>query len=300
MPTHVNVLANLHRNLAHTQGEFLKNNVLASTVLSLAALLALTSCASGEASASVTVSGATETPANASTQASAEAVQAPLGGAAAVACTILDFATVFALTSCASGESPAPVTATETVSGDSETPASESTQASAEAAQATGDVADAGSSSDGKVGQKLVNGGVTLTVTKVEIAETIPMNRTGYETGTELGKITHERPEKGGKFLRVDTLVENTSNVSMDLTCGWVIEAKTLDSQKREFDSIDGLDYLENNPGCNDGLQPGFKADMSYVYLLPEDADATSFKFRNLNIQAETEYTTITFDQPVK
>ncbi|MFL4476762.1 hypothetical protein ACIPUB_00620 [Paeniglutamicibacter sp. ORCA_105] len=280
----------------------MKNNVLASTILSLAALLALTSCASGEVSAPVTVSGVSETPASESTQASAEAVQAPVGGVAVVACTILDFATLFALTSCESGESPAPVTvtATETVSGAEETPASESTQASADVAQATGDVADAGSSSDGKVGQKLVNGGVTLTVTKVEIAETIPMNRTGYETGTELGKITHERPEKGGKFLRVDTLVENTSNVSMDLTCGWVIEAKTLDSQKREFDSIDGLDYLENNPGCNDGLQPGFKADMSYVYLLPEDADATSFKFRNLDIQAETEYTTITFDQPLK
>ena len=286
----------------------MKNNVLASTVLSLTALLALTSCASGEASAPVTVtgtvSGASETSASDSAQASAEAVQAPVDGAAAVACTVLSITTLFALTSCESGESSVPVTvtatATETVSGPAETPGSESTKASAEAAQATGDVADEGSSSDGKVGQKLVNGGVTLTVTKVEIVETIPMNRTGYETGTELGKITHERPEKGGKFLRVDTLVENTSKISMDLTCGWVIEAKALDSQKREFDSIADLYYLENNPGCNVGLQPGLKVDMSYVYLLPEDADATSFKFRHLNMQAETEYTTVTFDQPLK
>jgi hypothetical protein len=295
-------LANLHRNLAHNQGEFLKNNVLASTVLGLAALLALTSCASGEASAPVTVSGASETPASESTQASGEAVQAPVGGVAAVACTILDSATLFALTSCESGESPAPVTvtATETVSGAEETPASESTQASAEAAQATGDVADAGSSSDGKVGPKLVHGGITLTVTKVEIAETIPMNRSGYAADDRFAKFTHERPEKGGKFLRVDTLVENTSNASIDLTCNWMIEAKAVDSKEREFDEIDDLSDLENNPQCDDGVQPGLKADMSYVYLLPEDADATGFKLRQVNGQTETEYTTITFDQPVK
>lgn len=261
----------------------MKNNVLASTVLSLAALLALTSCASGEASAPV--------------------AQAPVDGAAAVACTVLGVTTLFELTSCESGEpaEPVTVTATETVSGAAETPASESTQASAEAAQATGDVADAGSSSDGKVGPKLVNGGITLTVTKVEIAETIPMNRSGYAADDESAKITHERPEKGGKFLRVDTLVENTSNASIDLTCGWMIEAKAIDSKEREFDEIDDLSDLENNPQCDDGVQPGLKAHMSYVYLLPEDADATGFKLRELNDQAETETETeYTFDQPVK
>lgn len=272
----------------------MKNNVCLSTVLSLTALLALTSCVSDEASAPVV-----ET-----TPASAEAAQAPVNGAAAAACAVLGITTLFELTSCESGASSKPatvtVTATETASGTAETPASESTQAPSEAAQVTGDVADDGNSSDGIAGQKLVNGGITLTVTKVEIAETIPMNRSGYEAGDVAAKITHERPEKGGKFLRVDTLVENTSNVSKDLTCSWMIEAKAIDSQKREFDEIDDLFDLENNPQCGESLQPGLKAEMSYVYLLPENAEATGFKLRELNDQTETEYTTITFDQPVK
>lgn len=270
----------------------MKNIVLASTVLSLTVLLALTSCASGESSE----------PVKEKTQTSAEAAQAPENGVAAAACTVLSITTLFELTSCESGGSSesVTVTATETVSEAAETPANESTQASSEAAQVTGNVADAGSSRDGEAGQKLVNGGITLTVNKVEIAETIPMNRSGYEAGDVSAKITHERPEKGGKFLRIDTLVENTSNASKDLTCNWMIEAKAIDSQNREFDEIDDLSDLENNPQCGDSLQPGLKADMSYVYLLPEDAEATGFKIRELNDQIETEYTTITFDKPVK
>ncbi len=153
---------------------------------------------------------------------------------------------------------------------------------------------------DGKIGQKLVNGGVSLTVQKAEIVETIPMNRTGYETGTEYGKVTHEKPEEGGKFLRIDTKVENSSNVSMDLTCAWPIDAKALDSNDREFDAIDDLYYLENNPECNKALQPGFEADMSYIYLIPQDAAATKFKFRDPADESNFDYTTVAFDQPLK
>ena len=214
--------------------------------------------------------------------------------------TVLGLAVLSVLTSCASGDAPAPVTVTETISAAPEAAGAETPEASAEAVQATGDVEVEGNSSDGKVGQKLVNGGVTLTVTKAEIATTIPMNRSGYRAGTQLAKITHEKPEKGGKFLRVDTLIENTSKVSMDLTCSWPVDAKGVDSQEREFDKIDELYDLKGNPACNDGLQPGFKADMSYVYLLPEDADATSFIFRDPSDQTGTGYTTVTFDQPLK
>lgn len=214
--------------------------------------------------------------------------------------SILGLAALVALTSCASGGAPAPVTVTETVSAASQAAVTGSVQASAGVVQSTEDVQAVGNSSDGKLGEMLVNGGVTLTVTKAEIVETIPMNRSGYQTGTKFAKITHEKPEKGGKFLRIDTLVENTSKVSMDLTCGWPIDAKGLDSQEREFDTIDDLHSLKNNPECNDGLQPGFKADMSYVYLLPEDAEAASFIFRDPSDQTGAGYTTVTFDQPLK
>lgn len=217
-----------------------------------------------------------------------------------MACTVLDFATLFVLESCNRDSSSAVGTVTEIDNDVSQGTASGSAQDSTVVEKPTDDISAVKKDSDGKVGQKLVNGGVTLTVTKVQTVETIPMNRTGYETGTELGKITHEKPDNGGKFLRVDTIVENTGSASMDLTCNWPIDAKALDSKNREFDPLDDLYYLENNPECNDGLQPGFTDDMSYIYLIPEDATATSFRFRDTSLENSRSYTNVIFDPSVK
>lgn len=281
-------------------GESLKISVLANTILSLAALLALTSCATNDVSTTGAESdtGVAQTLTSESGKDPAGDGQTSGGGLASLTCAVLDFATVFSFSSCESNETSIPFPDTD--SGVAGAPANDSSLTSTEEGHTTEATVETENSSSGKIGQRLVNGGVTLTATKAEIVESIPMNRSGYETGTEYAKITHEKPEKGGKFLRVDTLVENTSSVSMDLTCGWPIDTKIIDSQKREFDKIDDLYELENNPICNDGLQPGFKATMSFVYLLPEDATATGMTFRDSFDESESGKTTITFDQPLK
>lgn len=217
-----------------------------------------------------------------------------------MACTILDFATVFSLSTCESREPATPETVTESSSVTAETPENEPTPTPPGKDQTPAGESEPENSRNEKIGQKFVNDGVAITIAKAEIVETIPMNRSGYEQGDAMAKITDEKAEKGGKFLRVDTRVENMSSTSMDVACGWQTVTKTVDSQKREFDVIDDIYDLEKNPGCMDKLQPGLAVDMSYVYLVPEDAAITSFKFRNSNDGEESDYTTINFSQTLK
>ncbi|WP_431711540.1 hypothetical protein [Glutamicibacter uratoxydans] len=143
---------------------------------------------------------------------------------------------------------------------------------------------------DGKIGQQLVNGRVSLTVVKAEIVDSVPMNRSGY-VEEEFMVITHDKPSKGAKFVRVDTLIKNTGDTSMDLTCDWVIENKLLDSENRAFDPIDELYLLLDNPQCNVKLQPGLETDMSYVYMIPESASVETFSFRDTSNKSNEVFT---------
>jgi hypothetical protein len=55
----------------------------------------------------------------------------------------------------------------------------------------------------------------------------------------------------------------------MDLTCSYPIANKLIDSEGRQYDSVDSLYELPNNPECNAGLQPGFTDHMTYAYRVP-------------------------------
>ncbi|MGP4968870.1 hypothetical protein, partial [Glutamicibacter ardleyensis] len=90
-----------------------------------------------------------------------------------------------------------------------------------------------------------------------------------------------EKPTKGGKFLRLDTIIENSGKSSMDLTCGYPVRIKAYDSQGRQFDTIDSLHEVTKNPGCNDMLQPSFRSDMSYIFLVPENASIVGIGFED-------------------
>lgn len=144
--------------------------------------------------------------------------------------------------------------------------------------------------SDGKIGQELVNGGVTLKVLNTEVVDSIQMNRSGYVDAKDTD-YSIEKPSKGGKFVRVDTLIKNMGDASMDLTCGWAIENRLLDSSERSFDPIDELYMLRGNPECNANLQPGFESEMSYIYMIPENASTETFSFRDTSNESESVFT---------
>lgn len=123
------------------------------------------------------------------------------------------------------------------------------------------------------------NGGVTLTVTAARVTDSIEMNESNFRPGSGYEEYTRTEPDAGGRFVVIETHVVNDAKVSMDLTCSLPISTVLADAQDRSFDPIPELYKLKGNPECNDQLQPGFEADMTYVYLVPTDATITGWGF---------------------
>lgn len=93
------------------------------------------------------------------------------------------------------------------------------------------------------------------------------------------------------------THVVNNAKVSLDLTCSLPVQTKLVDVQQRNFDAIDDLYKLKGNPECNDQLQPGFEADMTWVYLVPKNASVVGWGFRDLtDLSNAGDYSTVQFN----
>jgi len=248
----------------------LNNKILASLTLSIAATIGLTACSSS------------------STPVSSTEGNSGGSGFGHVACKVIDYATVFSFSSCTSDADNS--TATHVVETNLEGSREQEAETSAPETSDSTVETDTQDSSVGKIGEQLVNGGVALTVLKAEVVDSISMNRSGYSDEKDI-VYTKDKPSNGGKFIRVDTLVKNAGNTSMDLTCGWPIENKLLDSNERAFDPIDELDLLKGNPQCNANLQPGFETEMTYIYQIPTDASADTFSFREAPLESNNAFT---------
>lgn len=131
----------------------------------------------------------------------------------------------------------------------------------------------------GEVGQAMSNRGVTLTVTAARVADVIELNKSNYQQGSGFETYTPTPPDTGGKFVIVETHVVNNAQVSMDLTCGYPIATALVDDRDRQFDPIDSLHEIRANPDCNAQLPPGFEDDMTYIFMVPTDAQIVGFAF---------------------
>jgi hypothetical protein len=65
----------------------------------------------------------------------------------------------------------------------------------------------------------------------------------------------------------------------MALTCSYPIATVLVDDKDRQFDTIDNLSEVRGNLECNGQLQPGFEANMTYVYMVPAGAAIAGFAF---------------------
>ena len=110
----------------------------------------------------------------------------------------------------------------------------------------------------------------------------------GALRGEHLQPADPERPagRRAGAFLGAHVFVAtagtNNGQQSIDLTCGYPIANKLVDTQGRQYDSIDGLSQIAGNPQCNASVQPGFDFQMTWVYLVPPGATVAEFVFEDL------------------
>ena len=125
-----------------------------------------------------------------------------------------------------------------------------------------------------QVGVPVTKGGVTMTVNEVTTPASVPTTKGPDRT-----------PQSGGKYVRLDTTIKNDGLQSMDLTCSFDVQVVLVDRERRQFDAVDKKYEIDGNPGCNDGLQPGFAIGMAFVFEVPADAEIKLFGFGDPNIQ---------------
>jgi len=209
---------------------------------------------------------------------------------------LLVLVAAFSLAGCSGTATSAPtVTVTETV-----TVSSNSEEATAEAAAEEGPASDAPTDGVYSEGEQAKNFGAEVTVKKAYVAKTVPLNKSNYRAGSGYETYTDQKPDAGGKFLVVETSVKNIDKKSMDLTCGYPLAIKAGDTENRAYDTIDSLHEYKGNPECNADLQPGFKNNMTYVFMAPRDAELTGVVFQDTNTEDYNDYTGIRFDKHLK
>ncbi len=126
------------------------------------------------------------------------------------------------------------------------------------------------------------SGGIEVAVTDAYAKQAV-----SYEGGTIDSRVTPNgeprtvRAPQGGSYVYVETNVMNDSSEGLDLTCGYPMEVKLVEASGRRFDPVEGLDLVKGNPACNAQLQPGFRDGMTWVFLVPPDAEVNAFRFRD-------------------
>lgn len=186
--------------------------------------------------------------------------------------------------------SPATVTVTATVTAEPETEPSADTVAETETE--TGAETDA---TAGKVGEPVEHAGVRLTVEKAEASATVTRNVTNSRQGSGYDKYDEVPADKGGRFVVVEAEIENIGKESMNLTCSWPVNIMAVDSEMREFDTVDDQYDIKGNPECNAQLQPGFSDTITYAFMVPEDAEVVGLYFQDTN-SLEKEPAVVAFD----
>lgn len=124
------------------------------------------------------------------------------------------------------------------------------------------------------VGDEAISGGITLTVTEAESSDSLPP---GVVDAFHQDEPT-TAPE-GGRYIIVRTHGKNGTNVPVDPSCGLEIDVRLYDIEERQYDHVESLMGLNNNPECGTAAQPGFEFDMTWIFLVPESAEGFLFAF---------------------
>jgi hypothetical protein len=150
-----------------------------------------------------------------------------------------------------------------------------------------------------QVGQQVSNLGITLTVTEVKTADSIPLNETNDPQGSGYETYTDTPAGPRAKYVTVKAHIINNTNKTLDLTCSLPIKTLLIDDTQRHFDPIQDLDKIQGNPDCNARLQPGFESDMTWAYRVPANTHVTRWAFEDLtDMRERNQYTGVRIQVP--
>lgn len=108
-----------------------------------------------------------------------------------------------------------------------------------------------------------------------------------YTGGIESAETPDAKPRtvrapRGGRYVFVETTVENETDLAIDLTCSVPVDGKVVSASERRFEPISGLRQIEDNPPCGELLEPGSERDVTWVYAVPAAAEIAAFEFADV------------------
>lgn len=123
------------------------------------------------------------------------------------------------------------------------------------------------------LGEKAKNGGATVVVKKVRESATVTISDSETTKTLKAGE--------GAKYVIVETTVYNDGTESFDPACGMGISRGLVDTEGRNFDTIENQYQVKGNEKTCSGeeVQPGFKRDALFVYKVPAEARPARWTF---------------------
>ena len=134
-----------------------------------------------------------------------------------------------------------------------------------------------------RVGQPATNVGVAVTVNSVTAVPTIALNQSGYRPGSGYDTYTDTPAGAGDKYVMVSTHIVNSESKPMDVSCGVPLKTFAVDDQGHQYPPMDQLFKFKGNPQCDEAIEPGQAADMTWIYRVPAAAHMVSWQFQENN-----------------
>jgi hypothetical protein len=134
-----------------------------------------------------------------------------------------------------------------------------------------------------RIGQQATNLGAAVTVTSVTAAPSIALNQSGYRPGSGYEAYTDTPAGAGEKYVLVSAHVVNNEQKPMDLSCAVPLKTFAMDDQSHQYAPMDQLFKLKGNPQCDEAVDPGQAADMTWVYRVPAEAHMVGWEFQENN-----------------
>lgn len=160
------------------------------------------------------------------------------------------------------------------------------------------------SATSSRVGQPATNVGVAVTVNSFKAVPSIGLNQSGYRPGSGYESYTDTPAGAGDKYVLVSAHVMNNESKPLDLSCGTGLKTAAKDDQGHEYPSMGQLFKFKGNPQCDEAVDPGQAADMTWIYRVPSDAHMVSWQFQENNggfftLHRNDTATVVALDTPV-
>lgn len=139
-------------------------------------------------------------------------------------------------------------------------------------------------------GESETNGTLAMTFASYEEIPSVPQEWNGTQPAL--------MPQAGTRFISVKVVLTNNGKAPVDVTCGYVVDIRAVNSSSQQYTPIDELYKIPGNPMCNAQLQPGMNENVNYVFNVPQDAKMVGFAWRDVtDISVDNQYSTFVFKQ---